>query len=471
MLDNKIQFYLNQILYKKYIFYKNKYLTLKQLIGGHCEFCKGAACLGCNKTTSVSVPDSGAASAIVSKKNEPNKSPDIARMLHTLLETKNYIDIQKLIDENGGNIAIIDSKNKGMISNLLRFIIETDSADLKEIITYIENKRDFSLMKRDYLKFAQYYYSKDIAYSINIFKRIIEKNMMFLSKDIDYILENKMYVLLPLLNGLFITSGISLDSLDSTNDYSKLQLKFLEVSDTELLLRLIIKQIETDYEEQYGKKRNINDIISHKQVDHDITTIIDAGNVIYDRFRRIDQNSLTDLVNIILETNKTIGKPLIVIHNRHKLTLPGLKEMLESLGFPYFFTIPKINDDLFILYFFLTLQSRVNIITNDKYRDHIAKYKIAESNSLSQFENIIEQQIVNYNMKSSTMNTPSQFSKCIQHIDDTIYIPHNSGRLVRIKLPSDLHTGVVTPVAVEKLPPDVHTIVATTAADAVLPPD
>jgi hypothetical protein len=412
--------------YKKYLSYKIKYLTLKKLLGGRCENCKGAACPGCDKTAT-------AATIGIPRKNVP-KSPDIGRAFHTLLETKNYSDIQSLIDKNGGDISIIDSNHKGMISNLLRFKIETDSPDLKDVFSYIESKEDFSLMKRDYLKFAQYYYTKDIAYSITIFNNILKKNMMFLPKDIDYILENKMYELLRFLDGLFITSEINLDSLNSTDDFTKLRLKLLDGVDARFLIDLIIKQIETDYNQQYGMKKRIDSIISHFNIDHDIRTIIDAGNVIHNRFRKIDPISLRDLENIIMNTNKTIGKPLIVIHNRHKKTLPELEKLLQTLGFPYFFTIPRINDDLFILYFFLILESRPNIITNDQYRDHIAKYKIDESNSLSQFENIIDQQIVNYDVKKIAINEPSKFSNCIQHIDDTIYIPHISGRIVTINL-------------------------------------
>lgn len=327
---------------------------------------------------------------------------------HKLLEQKDYMNINKFLEMITFD-SIIKSNHNGFISNFLYYMIETNSTDLAKIYTSLDSTTE--LMKRDHLNIILYYYTKDTGYAISIFRdKIILKNMILLSKDIDFILNNNMFNLLPLLDGLFITSSIS--TLPYTNDFSSLQMKYLST-------------IECDTIQQSLK---LNNVKYDFNIDN-IKIIIDGCNVIHSRTGKITHNSLEDLKNVIKTVKSKIGMPLLVIHKRHLKTLPKLVETLILLDVPYFLTPVGYDDDLYTIYFFLLLKSKAFIISNDKYRDHIFKY----GNMNQKTQNIITQMTIGYKIGPTILiEDLPQYSKCIQHIGDSIYIPHIDGNIIKI---------------------------------------
>jgi hypothetical protein len=219
-----------------------------------------------------------------------------------------------------------------------------------------------------------------------------------------------MFDLLPLLDGLFICTSIN--ALPYTTNYNILELKYLNTIDCDTILQNII----------------ISDIKYNFDISN-IKTIIDGCNIIHSRTGKITQNSLDDLKNVIHMATIKIGKPLVVIHKRHLKTLPKLMETLKTLNVTYILTPPGYDDDLYILYFFLLLKSKVFIISNDKYRDHIFKY-----NNISQkAKNIITQMTIGYkNNQTILIDDIPIYSQCIQHIGNSIYIPHINGNIIKI---------------------------------------
>lgn len=331
-----------------------------------------------------------------------------AFMFHKMLEQKDHNNINKLLSMLSID-TIIKSKHNGFISNMLYHMIDIDSKELEHIYKVLDNTD--LLMKRDYLNMILYYYNKDINYAISIFSnKIITKNLILLSKDIDFILDNNMFDLLPLLNEVFICTSIN--TLPYTTNYNNLELKYLNKIDCDTILQNII----------------ISDIKYNFDISN-VKTIIDGCNIIHSRTGKITHNSLEDLKIVIEMATIKFGKPLVVIHKRHLKTLPKLMETLKILNVPYILTPPGYDDDLYILYFFLMLKSKVFIISNDKYRDHIFKY----NNINQKAKNIITQMTVGYkNSQNILIDDIPMYSQCIQHIGNSIYIPHISGNFIKI---------------------------------------
>lgn len=105
----------------------------------------------------------------------------------------------------------------------------------------------------------------------------------------------------------------------------------------------------------------------------------------------------------------------------------------------YYLTPYAINDDLFILWFFLKTKSTAFLISNDKFRDHIFKFETSQKKlksdfNLNQFYHIIQQQKLEYNIDNYKINSKPIVSKCIQVIDNNIFVPHNLGNFIKISL-------------------------------------
>jgi hypothetical protein len=135
-------------------------------------------------------------------------------------------------------------------------------------------------------------------------------------------------------------------------------------------------------------------------VKHKISAIIDGGSVVHSRGGNITVNSLNDLITISKVAQTTLGDPLVVIHKRHLKTIPNLEKEMQKNGISYYLTPHLMNDDLFILNFFLLLETKPYIITNDMYRDHIFKFEKSKGIKfgLSQFKDVVEQQTISFDI-------------------------------------------------------------------------
>ena len=167
--------------------------------------------------------------------------------------------------------------------------------------------------------------------------------------------------------------------------------------------------------------------------------IIDGGNIIHARQGTINQYSLIDLENIISNIKKTIGNPLLVIHRRHLKTFPDLINKLKLMNVSYYLTPYNMNDDFYILWFFLKMNTNAFIISNDKYRDHIFKFETSKKNiiyqyNLSQFNYILHQQTLDFDINTGYIKPKPTYSRCIQLKDGKIYVPHQNGNFIEITI-------------------------------------
>ena len=366
----------------------------------------------------------------------------VKQLAHLLYEqSTNYEFINNIINYYTLE-ALINTKNNGLISNILSFYMNTkNDIILTQIIPYINQLNNFKLMKRDYMNFINYYYINNYSLAEQIFTQYILNNSLnttpgcnplgYQMKDINFILNNKLFKLLPYLLELFI-------EVDSTDFplINPININLKKININLHLLTFLINKIETEFNNIILKQIN-----SFYTKLNEIKVIIDAGNILHNRQGNITQQSLIDLENIIINVITNIGTPLIIIHSKHFKTHPELINIFTRTGVIYYRTPYNINDDLFIMWFFLKYNCTPYIISNDKYRDHIFKFNKLTKNQSNipnndlntfQFKNIIKQQTLQYNTLLNEIQKPVNWSFCIQLIDNNIYIPHVSGNFIQI---------------------------------------
>ena len=315
--------------------------------------------------------------------------------------------MEQLIQEIGFD-NIIKSKNNGMISNILYHYIKLNKQQYIELIL-----NNVELMKRDHLRLACYYYDTNFEISDKIFtenilmKYNLNTDYIISTKDIDYMIENKMFKLLAKLENIFIECSIQ--HIDEISNFDRFKLVDIPLeSRQEILMKLNLKM--KGYNERYNM-------------------IIDGGSVIHNRGGQVRKNSLKDLINISLKCDR----PLIVIHKRHLKTFNNMIDEFKKHNIPYYLTPPNHNDDIYILWFFLNNVGSF-ILSNDKYRDHIFNLETKNKNTNSQFNIILAQQTLKFNCTNMWIQSKPTYSRCIQNIDNNLYIPHKSGNFIQIKL-------------------------------------
>ena len=333
------------------------------------------------------------------------------KLAYILHSANNSTIVFEPIIENYTIDKMIKTNHNGIISNLLTYFISTNN--IISISYIIEFSSDI-MMKRDYFHLIKYYYKDSTELACDIFKTKVLQ-FEILSKDIDYILENELFELFNFLIGSFVkTTNDDFPIIISPHEFKKFTISMEQMYN-------ILKQVEEE-----GK------ITSYNNFDESITHIIDGGSVIHNRNGMICKYSLSDLLKLA----KQVENPIVIIHKRHTKTIPNLLYELTSNKIKYCLTPPNVNDDLYILSYFLKLGTKPFIITNDKYRDHIFKFEKSKNTTfgLSQFKDVIEQQTINFSMLENKLIFKSPFSFCIQKITDGFAIPHidNNMRLCRL---------------------------------------
>lgn len=348
--------------------------------------------------------------------------------VHKALYDNTFYDI---INKYGIN-NMLEMKNSGIISNILLYYIGLSDTVM---INRIVNSLNIKLMKRDYLNLIKYYYSIDNHSYMNIAIQMFENNILgnvndknkatiILPKDLDFIIDNKLYQLLEKMVGLFIETSSKGELCSPLG----LEHYYMLPNAT----NNILYHLESDMTKRIISE--LNNIFT--QINFNI--ILDVGNILHSRSGKITNTSLNDLLKIIQICRLWIGHPLLIVHQRHIREIPGLLQLIKKNEVVYYATPYNYNDDLFILWFFLKSCTRSFILSNDKYRDHVFKFetsKTAESQiRLSQFYHYLKQQIIRYDIVNNTIDDIPIYSRCIQKIDNKIFIPHVSGKFLQVIL-------------------------------------
>ena len=311
----------------------------------------------------------------------------LCRQFYNYLSEENFDVIQEDIIAKYKLETLIDTKNKGLISLIFQYGIIVDNTEI------IESIKPYLSMKRDFLHLIVYN-KQDTINCIDIFKKNINLEL-FLQKDIEFLIENELYFLLPCLEGMFIKLDIE------GSDIYNSKLKKFTLQNTMKYITIFSKKINSKIFKIF------NDVISNNY-----DYIIDAGNILFSQTGQIGSHSIEDLKTVIA----TYPNSLIIIHKRHLKD----KKILEVIqGKLYYATPPNMDDDLFIILAYL--KNQVNIITNDNFKDHTIN-----NNYLRFHINDILIKYTNENGKF-TFNPICKYTECIQVIDDCIYIPSKNG--------------------------------------------
>lgn len=316
----------------------------------------------------------------------------LSRQFHELLIQKKYSEIDELLEKYPIE-KLTNTKNKGIISLILQFGINTNNNEI------INNIFPFLSMKRDYLNYILYHKdNKD--YTIEIFNKYIDLDTI-LSKDIEFISENNLVYLLKYLEGKFIR-------MDINGYFPKVNFKKykLDNKDIKLLIDKISKKVKPKDLTNFKKK------IENIKYDY----IIDAGNILFSRNGNLCDFSIDDLKTVINQFNNS----LIIIHTKH-LKIEKIKNLLANRN--YFPTPYGYNDDIFILLTYLnnSYLNNISIISNDNYKDHTI-----EDNHL---RNFIADDVIKFTNENGifTFESKLNYSRNIQIIDDRVYVPGQIG--------------------------------------------
>ena len=361
----------------------------------------------------------------------------LAFELHQNLRVPSFVDN---VLEKFGLDLLIKTRNSGLISNIIYYFIETENTHMiNQLIFSVDTITNFKLMKRDYMGLINYFYKLDyLRTEMYFIKHILciksDLNTSILQlTDINFILKNKLYKLLPHLSGLFITT-----------DYENPIVPGPVPTDTQLKKFSIKPELQTYLLEQIqnhmGQYINVANNFHIKNTGK-FCTIIDAGNVLHARNGKITHESINDLNNIIGKTRETIGEPIIIIHKRHFKLNPQLVDLFIKTNTTYFQTPYNFNDDIFIMWFFVKSSCLVNIVSNDKYRDHIFNYQSSKKAkgktddfSMCEFSNVLTEQTLAYQLNLLEIQKVLPYSRCIQLINNFVYIPHISKGFIKIQV-------------------------------------
>lgn len=317
----------------------------------------------------------------------------LPRQFHDYLSDKKLDSIQQEIIDKYTLATLANTKNKGLISLILQYGIIIDNTEIIELI------KPYLSMTRDFLHLIVYN-REDIEKCRDIFKNINLE--LFLQKDVEFLIENKLYFLLPCLEGMFL----KLDMEGSCIYNSKLKKYPLE--NPNKYVSIFSKGINNKILKQF------NDVINKNY-----NYIIDAGNILFSQTGQIGVHSIEDLKTVVA----AYPDSLIIIHKRHFKD----KKILEVIqGKLYYATPPNMDDDIFIILAYL--KNQVNIITNDNFKDHTI-----DNNYLRFHINDILIKYTNENGKF-TFNPICEYTKCIQVIDDCVYIPSSKNGFIEFVL-------------------------------------
>jgi hypothetical protein len=299
--------------------------------------------------------------------------------LYNYLQNEKYDEIEKIINN-------LNMDDNSILTNILTYyIIKNDNKNIKYLLN---NKK---LMKRDYLKLIKYYYNNKL--SKEIFNKYIIINKLE-NKDIDFLIENKLYDIIKLLNGVYIYTSIEDNLINDFTILKKYKLKKIYLNEMYEYIKKQINQYEIDLLHKY-----LNNI------EYDI--ILDGGNIIYSDNNEINYELLYKIIDKIKNKFKN---PLLIIHNKHKKYI--------NVNISCYYTPYKINDDYYILLSYIK-NTNSYILTNDKYRDHLYNNNQLKYNI---YDNIINYDLENIN----------NYSSCIQIINNDIYIPTINNKFIKL---------------------------------------
>ena len=361
----------------------------------------------------------------------------LQRTMNELLQSGKMDEFRALLKEY--EKVIETTCEKGIITMVLRFaILERNDAHIASIFDRLSMKRDY---------FALMVYNPNPEYCVHLFTRYIDSALLD-SKDIRFIIENRLTFLFRYLDGKFLHDSHSAgDASELIVYHSESRLSRYTLQYSEHYIQKIVTQMVKDPK---NKLQQHVAVIKNLEKAPIYDAIIDGGNVL----NSYNGTPNPDDLNVMIQLVRRNGcSPLIIIHKSHTderrnpRYAPHINAILRDV--PHIITPVGLNDDLFILLAYLMrIQkekrkngSRISIITRDTYTDHMDKFKRTEKDVSDDFGKYLANDLVPFvNDGGGNMHLHFQptVSHCIQIIEPYAYVPFvpvekkNTFRQIRI---------------------------------------
>ena len=360
----------------------------------------------------------------------------LQRTMNELLQSGKNDEFRTLLNQN--ERLIQTTREKGIITMVLRFaILERDDARIASVFDRLSMKRDY---------FALMVYNPDPEYCVHLFTRYIDAALLD-SKDIRFIIENRLTFLFRYLDGKFLHDSQTCHG----GNYGELVdcepcLSRYTLQNSEYYIQKIVNQMEKD-----PKNKSQQHVAVIKKLNQEVAssarpiydTIIDGGNVLYSYNGNPNPDDLNTMIQIVRRNGYN---PMVVIHTSHTderrnpSYAPRINAILRDV--PHIITPIGLNDDLFILLAYLMRIQKeeqkngscISIITRDTYTDHMDKFKRTEKDVSDDFGKYLANDLVPFtNNGEGNMRIYFQpaVSYCIQIVEPSAYIPVEQTKMFR----------------------------------------
>lgn len=348
----------------------------------------------------------------------------LQRTMNELLQGGKMDEFRTLLHQNAELIQT--TKEKGIITMVLRFaILEHDDGCIASVFDRLSMKRDY---------FALMIYNRDPEYCVHLFTRYIDAALLD-SKDIRFMIENRLTFLFRYLDGKFLYDSSSQCQTAEGESSEVASLSRYTLQGCEHYIQKIIAQIEKDPKNKSQQHVTVLKQLEKLAAPYD--AIIDGGNVLHSYNGSPNPDDLNAMIQLVRRSGCS---PLVVIHKSHTderrnpSYAPRINAMLRDV--PHITTPVGLNDDLFILLAYLMRikkeerknGSRIAIITRDTYTDHMDKFKHAGKDVSDDFGKYLASDLVSF-VNDGGGRIIMQFhlqpaiSHCIQIIEPYAYIP------------------------------------------------
>ena len=349
----------------------------------------------------------------------------LQRTMNELLQSGKMDEFRLLLDQNSELIQT--TREKGIITMVLRFaILNNDDARIASVFDRLSMKRDY---------FALMVYNPEPEYCAHLFTRYIDAAVLD-SKDIRFMIENRLTYLFRYLDGKFLHD--SSQDISQGGGVNEPSLSRYTLQGCEYYIQKIVSQMEKDPKNKSQQHvpvlKKLGEKLGEAAAPH-YNAIIDGGNVLHSYNGTPNPDDLNAMIQLVRQNGRN---PLVVIHKSHTderrnpSYAPRINVLLRDV--PHIITPIGQNDDLFILLAYLMRIQKeerkngscVSIITRDTYTDHMDKFKHVEKNMSDDFGKYLASDLVSYaNDGGGNMRICLQpaISHCIQVVEPCAYIP------------------------------------------------
>lgn len=365
----------------------------------------------------------------------------LCNQIRSLINRKEFQQLKDIINQSSYDY-LIGLDNFGMNHLLVEYYLEIK--DYTSFSTLFQSLVDSGkIKKRNILIYVKHLVSLDkIEEAFSIFKNLLVGKFPINSSDLEFICSYQVgHMLLDFYQQSLvkIEQPTSLPSYQVINGFcsncgQKLFKIDFDQNEKSQIAELLQKLIKPKVFKKYTKKI----------MDKTYQIIIDGANVLHYGQGKIDGKSYRKLIQLInYLTENVTSEILLVLHKRHFRNemvikygdlISEIKSKCDILATPY-----GHNDDWYII--LASLLKNVEIVTNDKFRDHEFKLKSSDQSQLvlqkSLIANLVDDKTRNYsfsrNGKFETLHDKKNYSNRIQNINGVWHIPCTDGKFVCLK--------------------------------------